>query len=76
MSDRIRMVDSSNWEGLKSPVKGGVIFPSTANDKTTFKHGKSERKDLNLSKTQFSGRCNIFVNTANMAGKQDRLWGT
>lgn len=33
-SDRICMVDSSNWESLKSPVKGGVIFPSTAKDRT------------------------------------------
>lgn len=63
MSDRICTVDSRNWEGLKSPVKGGVIFPSTAKDRATFKNGKSERKDLNLSKAQFSGRGNIFVCT-------------
>lgn len=68
------MVDSSNWEGLKSPVKGGVIFPSTANDRT-FKNSKSERNDFNSSKTQFSRRDNIFVNTTNMARKQDRLCG-
>lgn len=52
MSERICKVDSSNSEGLKSPLKGGVIFPSTANARTIFKHYKNERKELSISSFQ------------------------